>query len=79
MDITFKEYDDILKRYEKKEISFEHIDLSKIEHVERILKMKHGIEFLICLLERGDFKTPKELELKKEINKLLIKELNFVD
>lgn len=76
MDITFEEYDKIVKRVKENGFCIEDFDLSKIQDIERILGKEHSIEFLICLLELGDFSN--NLGLKKQINKILMKELNFI-
>lgn len=75
MDITFEAYDKIVEKARENGFCIEDFDLSKIQDIERIMEKEHSIEFLICLLELGDFKN---LGLKKQINKILMKELNFI-
>lgn len=79
MDITFEEYDNILKKFQTCDFSFEGMDMSRLQNPIRILNKSKGLEFLICALEYGNFQTREELKVKRKINELLIQELNFVD
>lgn len=77
MNITFETYDKIVER--GKEYAYDMIQIDKLDDFERMLNEEYGIEFLICLMEYGGFKTVKEQEVKKHINEILKKNLNFVD
>ena len=77
MNITFEAYDKIVER--GKEYAYDMIQIDKLDDFERMLNEEYGIEFLICLMEHGEFKTVKEQEVKKHINEILKKNLNFVD
>lgn len=77
MNITFETYDKIVER--GKEYAYDMIQIDKLDDFERMLNEEYGIEFLICLMEYGKFKTVKEQEVKKHINEILKKNLNFVD
>lgn len=77
MNITFETYDKIVER--GKEYAYDMIQIDKLDDFERMLNEEYGIEFLICLMEYGEFKTVKEQEVKKHINEILNKNLNFVD
>lgn len=77
MNITFETYDKIVER--GKEYAYDMIQIDKLDDFERMLNEEYGIEFLICLMEYGVFKTVKEQEVKKHINEILKKNLNFVD
>ena len=72
MNITFETYDKIVER--GKEYAYDMIQIDKLDDFERMLNEEYGIEFLICLMEYGEFKT-----VKKHINEILKKNLNFVD
>lgn len=77
MNITFETYDKIVER--GKEYAYDMIQIDKLDDFERMLNEEYGIKFLICLMEYGEFKTVKEQEVKKHINEILKKNLNFVD
>ena len=77
MNITFETYDKIVER--GKEYAYDMIQIDKLDDFERMLNEEYGIEFLICLMEYEEFKTVKEQEVKKHINEILKKNLNFVD
>ena len=61
MNITFETYDKIVER--GKEYAYDMIQIDKLDDFERMLNEEYGIEFLICLMEYGEFKTVKEQEV----------------
>lgn len=77
MEITFDEYDDIVER--GKDYPYDMIQITKLENFERLLEEEHGIEFLICLLEHGEFLTIEEQKVKKKLNQFLKEHLQFVE
>ena len=77
MDITFEQYDKIVQEAKDHGFCIEDYDLMKIKDVERIMEKDYSIEFLICLLEMGDFSNNPDL--KKEINEILKRKLHFID
>lgn len=77
MDITFDKYDKIVEK--GKNYPYDMIQIDKLNKIERMVNEEKGIEFLICLLEYGEFKTVEEQKVKKEINNILKSHLNFID